>query len=78
MQTLVSLPMQSIFGRDLCQNGITIYFHNSPLFGLLFKEGDNVSPTFLISLTSSSGLEWVEVNLAHEEHVDRTLRISAT
>jgi hypothetical protein len=35
-------------------------------------------PPSLFSLTTSSGLEWEEFNLACEEHTDHTLKISAT
>jgi hypothetical protein len=57
MQTLVRLPMQSSVGRDLCQTGLTVFLCDLSLSGLLFKEGDDVSPTFLIYINSSSGLE---------------------
>jgi hypothetical protein len=48
MQTSVRLPMQSSVRCNLCQTGLTVFLHNLSLSGLLFKEGDDVSPTFLI------------------------------
>jgi hypothetical protein len=46
MQTLVRLPMQSSGKHDLCQYGLTVFLSQFVPFGLLFKEGDDVSPTF--------------------------------
>jgi len=51
MQMLVRLTMQSSVRCDLCQSRLTTYLYALSLSDLLFKEGDDVSPTFLICIS---------------------------
>jgi hypothetical protein len=78
MQMLVRLPMQSSVRRDLCQTRLTIFPCDLSLSGLLFKEGDDVSPTFSIYINCCIGIGEAQVNSAPKQCGSLPLVVAAS